>query len=290
MDYAFIRYFDNSNRWEIRVLENDSGNWSFDTTLTYQGPGVDSYFGNFLENDDTRLIASRSFNGTGDVSIYKIDSTGITLEQVIGTKPWYGMDIHGDRLVVSGDDTTFIYEREMGTWEFKNFLFSENYVALWENRLVRHNYFEDEFEIWHKIGNVCGLYYSDSIDLFNAHDIYGQFYAVATNSELSVYSYENGTYQQMTLPSNAQDFGWNDVDLYGDYMIVITGDGGGLARVFKYSGSAWEHIQDITDPFNAALFGGPVSSDGVNYILGIPSANVNCVFGAGKILLGPLSQ
>ena len=141
------------------------------------------------------------------------------------------------------------------------------------------------------------MVYSDSLDCcFSAMDMYGQYLAVVRQYDIKLLNYENGVYQEMILPNDISDHDWDAVDLFGDYLMVgasrYSFQGGfgndGIARIYKFNGMEWEKLMDITDPFPNTSIGFKVSTDGVNYVIGAPNANVNGVISAGKILLGPV--
>ncbi|MEL6989143.1 MAG: hypothetical protein AAGK97_15125, partial [Bacteroidota bacterium] len=305
-DYIFVRFWDDLiDEHKIRVLKNDMGVWGIDTTLTYQGPhphnGI-AGFGFYMVADTCR-VAIGNHGGAldhGDVSIYKKTSNGFELEQIIDAVDiGEGIDLYGETLVTSKWDTVQFYElNNNDVWEHKLDItgLGQSKPSLWNDRLVLHST-SAVISFYRKIGNVWGVTQTISSPAYG-FDMYEQFY-VYRYGPLHIYKYDNGTYHLMTNPPQIDEYSWSSFRFFGDYLILghpaydndpNTFQNDGIVRIMKYNGSDWEFVQDIFDPFPGNSIGTEVSTDGVNYVIGAPSADVNGVSNAGKILIGPVLQ
>ncbi len=98
-----------------------------------------------------------------------------------------------------------------------------------------------------------------------------------------------------TYPGSPQNFG-TDVSIWGDYAIigshadVMGNNNKGKAYIFHYNGSVWQEIEILNDPIGTdhSFYGGKVSTDGINRVVGAFGADVNAVNGKGKIIFGPV--
>lgn len=264
---------------------NAMGDWQKVQTITQSNPISGDLFGSGVEIDSNfAVIGGYGIDLGGKAFVYELIG-GSWQERAILACPddqtynFYGsgsVSISGDYAVIGArgydagaistdnDGRAYIFKQVSGIWSFSQTLevnFPGNY---------------DKFG-------------SDA-------SVYGQYLAVgcpgcSNSGEVYMYSLNSGTWELDTILDASSipilDFGSN-VDLKGDYLIASCYDANHerTAIIYHFNGNQWILDKEVVDPLNNSNSFNKVSTDGTNYLIGIPYADPNGYIDQGKVLIG----